>query len=306
MNDQIQSGKGKRFGVAIVLCGLLALGGLVVQWRIISQLRRENQALRSAQRIVSEELQHTASVSQEQQALLSLEPSAPAAPEQKEKTELLRLRNEVRQLRERAAQANVQPPPAVTAHQDHSAPPRPNAIPRSELSFEWRGREQFATNKYARALNRLTNANTHIERFSALGDAAKLSFAFGHGEDAQAFASELLALADKYKSEPWSNGCGQAIHDGNLVLGRMALEQGAIDDAKRYLLEAGASSGSPVLGSFGPNMSLARELLEKGERETVLQYFDRCAKFWKVETLKQWSDEVQAGRMPNFAANLIY
>jgi len=311
MNDQIRSGKGKRF-VTFALCGLVALGALVVQWRINSQLRRENLALRSAQQLGIEDLQPATAVSEPPSAesvLAALSDDHERL--QKDRTELLRLRNEVRQLRERVAQPQTssngagQPPVAASAH-NPVAQSNPNPIPRTELSSEWRGQEQFATNKLTQALNRFTNANHHIERFHALGDVAKMNFAFGNTEDAQSAATELLALAEKYKGAHWSDGCGQAIHDGNLVLGRLALEQGAIDDAKRYLLEAGTSTGSPVLGSFGPNMSLARDLLEKGEGETVLQYFERCGKFWKIETLKQWTDEVIAGRMPNFGANLIY
>lgn len=176
----------------------------------------------------------------------------------------------------------------------------------TQLTFEWRGMEEFATNRYARALNRFANASNYIDEFMALGGVAKMHFAFGKAEDARTAATELLAMAEKYKGEIWSAGCGQAIHDGNLVLGRLALEQGAIDDAKRYLLAAGDSNGSPVLGSFGPNMSLAQELLQKGERDIVLQYFERCGRFWKHEKLNEWTEEVKAGRMPNFGANLLY
>jgi hypothetical protein len=55
-------------------------------------------------------------------------------------------------------------------------------------------------------------------------------------------------------------------------------------------------------------MSLAKELLERGETQVVLEYFDLCAKFWTShpETLKEWSDAAKAGKMPNFGANLIY
>jgi hypothetical protein len=317
MKHSTQSSKGGKLTITIALCGLLALGALIIQWRMISQLRRENLALRSAA-LVIDDAQHAASVSGAYQAMHSAEPAASPSLDdgesvQNEKRELLRLRNEVRQLRARAAQSNISPDhstapqPAATAEHNQFAQGNPKPVKRLELSSEWRDRAPLATNKYAQAMDRLTNANHYIERFHALGDVAKMSYAFGNAEAAQASATELLALADRYKAENWSKGaCGQAIHDGNLVLGRLALEQGAIDDAKRYLLEAGTSRGSPVLGSFGPNMSLASDLLEQGERDTVLQYFERCANFWKVETLKQWSDEVNAGRIPNFGANLIY
>jgi len=123
--------------------------------------------------------------------------------------------------------------------------------------------------------------------------------------DARKYAQELLALAPKYQKD-WNYG--NAVQDGNLVLGRIALKEGRTDEAKRRLLEAGKSPGSPQMDSFGPNMSLARDLLEKGERDVVLQYFDLCRKFWEMGKgdLDRWTEDVKAGRMPNFGANLIY
>jgi hypothetical protein len=290
MNNQTQSRKGKRFGVMIALCAVLAITVIIAQWR-------PNETLVSSQPVPVE--------TEEPGEIQLQEEPASTSSEEREKVELLRLRNEVRQLREQVAQPKVTPNLQVVA--SAQATPSPTTmIQRSELTPEWRGMEQLAVTNYVRALDRLTNARSRIEGFHALGDAAKLSFAFGKTEDAQNYAVEMLTLAEKFKDEIWSGRCGQAIHDGNLVLGRIALEQGAIEDAKLYLLQAGTSSGSPVLGSFGPNMSLARELLEKGERDTVLQYFDLCRNFWKSEKLNQWSAEVNAGQSPKFGANLIY
>ena len=86
------------------------------------------------------------------------------------------------------------------------------------------------------------------------------------------------------------------------------MQAGDLNQAKQYLLAAGQTPGSPVLNSFGPNMLLAKELLEKGERAVVLQYFELCAKFWKLHTdkLEDWMALVSGGRVPNFGANLIY
>ena len=118
----------------------------------------------------------------------------------------------------------------------------------------------------------------------------------------------MLVLNDKYSRGVPEKANGDVVHDGNLVLGRIAVDEGRIEDAKRLLLAAGKSSGSPVLGSFGPNMSLAKDLLEKGEQETVLQYFEMCRKFWSSGggKLDEWTKDVQAGRIPDFGANLIY
>ena len=55
-------------------------------------------------------------------------------------------------------------------------------------------------------------------------------------------------------------------------------------------------------------MSLAKELLEEGERSTVLKYFELCRIFWKThdKDLNEWKDLVAKGKIPNFGANLDY
>jgi hypothetical protein len=55
-------------------------------------------------------------------------------------------------------------------------------------------------------------------------------------------------------------------------------------------------------------MSLAQDLLTKGERDVVLEYFELCRHFWKMENgrLTKWGQEVKAGRIPDFGANLVY
>ena len=101
---------------------------------------------------------------------------------------------------------------------------------------------------------------------------------------------------------------GNAVQDVNIVFGRLALSEGKMDVAKQFLLAAGQSPGSPQMNTFGPNMTLAKALLEKGEKDTVLEYFTLCSKFWKMDfgKLKEWSALVKQGKMPDFRANLLY
>ena len=155
------------------------------------------------------------------------------------------------------------------------------------------------------ALKKLAAASSEEDEFYALDDAAKQSFEVGKMEDARKYAKGLLSLAPYYTGN-WNYG--NAIQDGNLILGRIALKEGHLEEAKQYLLEEGKSPGSPQMDSFGPNMSLARDLLEKGERETVLQYFDLCRRFWKMGQgeLDEWTKDVKAGQIPDFGANLVY
>jgi len=151
----------------------------------------------------------------------------------------------------------------------------------------------------------LKNAGSEQERFYALGRAAKEAFNKGHYTVARTYAEELAALAPQYKND-WNYG--NAVQDSNVVLGRLALRDGNMTAARGFLLEAGKSPGSPQMDSFGPNLSLAKDLLEKGEKEVVIEYLNDCKKFWRMGKgrLDDWIALVKGGRIPDFGPNLIY
>jgi len=140
-----------------------------------------------------------------------------------------------------------------------------------------------------------------MSRAFALPQLAKAALNADAFDKAASYATELLQLRDNHDR-------GQAVHDGNMVLGVVSLRQGNVVQAKHYLLESAKTTGSPVLNSFGPNMRLAKELLEKGERDAVLEYFDACRAFWKLGAgqLDAWSAAVREGRTLSFGANLVY
>lgn len=137
-------------------------------------------------------------------------------------------------------------------------------------------------------------------RTLALPRLAKAALEADAVEKAAAYADEALTAG--------GGNYGEAIFYGNMVLGEIALRQGDVAEAKRRLLASGKTPGSPSLGSFGPNMTLARDLLQKGESETVLEFFTLCRAFWKrgSKTLDSWSATVRHGETPNFGANLRY
>jgi tetratricopeptide (TPR) repeat protein len=141
-----------------------------------------------------------------------------------------------------------------------------------------------------------------------LPELAKAAFDAGEFEQARNYAAELLEKAASTEVPEFFRNDGNAVHHGNLILGRVALHSGDVEQAKRHLVAAAETSGSPQLGSFGPNMSLARELLEQSERDVVLEFFTRCDTFWKSGTdrLQEWTSQVQAGAIPDFGANLRY
>lgn len=168
-----------------------------------------------------------------------------------------------------------------------------------------RGDSFTSQDRLAKVINELAEAKTAQERFYALNDAAKESFVVGNAEDAKKYAQELMTLLTKFPDN-WNYG--NAVQDANLVLGRIELKKGHIDEAKRYLMAAGSSPGSPQMDTFGPNVSLAKDLLEKGERDVVIQYLDLCRKFWEMDRgrLDKWTKEIKDGKTPDFGANLDY
>jgi hypothetical protein len=114
------------------------------------------------------------------------------------------------------------------------------------------------------------------------------------------------AAAEELVARPipaWDTERGNAIHYTNLLMGRIALLQGNLEAARCHLLEAGRTPGSPQLDDYGPDMTLAQEMLERGESATVLQYFEECDKFWlrhEKNRLAEWGSAVRSGHMPDF------
>jgi tetratricopeptide (TPR) repeat protein len=143
------------------------------------------------------------------------------------------------------------------------------------------------------------------ERDYLLEKLAKTAFDAGTFAKAESYARQALGAAQRGPRD-WNTG--NAVHDGHVVLGRLALHEGKLADAEKELLAAGKTPGSPQLDSFGPNMTLAEELLEKGRKDAVLQYFQLCSGFWKMgkDKLAAWSAAVERGEIPDFGANLYY
>ena len=143
------------------------------------------------------------------------------------------------------------------------------------------------------------------EKHMLLSQLITSAFEAGDVEQAKSWA---LATLNQGSNARTDLSLADSVHHAHIILGRIALLSGNLTEAREQLIEAGQTQGSPVLGSFGPNMLLAKELLQKGERDTVIQYFQECASFWKLrgERLNEWTATVKGGGMPNFGANLVY
>lgn len=151
-----------------------------------------------------------------------------------------------------------------------------------------------ALDQYEIAISETQDKKTKGYSLGRTADAARIA-----GEDRKAsdYATDLLRLAEELPRD-WNYG--NAIHEGHRVLGHVALDDGDVEAAKAHLLKAGETPGSPQLNSFGPDLSLAQALLERGERDTVAQYLQSCSRFWlgRSEALESWIALINAGKTP--------
>ena len=123
-------------------------------------------------------------------------------------------------------------------------------------------------------------------------------------EAARGWAEKALASVETLKTK---NLHGEAVHDGNTVLGRLALREGDVEEAKRRLLAAGETIGSPTLNTFGPNLILAERLAAAGQSETVIAYLELCKKYWvgHRDRIAEWIQILKEGDTPHFGNNRL-
>lgn len=152
------------------------------------------------------------------------------------------------------------------------------------------------------ALARTTEPESRLYR---LDEVAKLAFNVGEFAKAEKYAAELLAFASQ---NPNDEKYGPALHDGHMIMGRLALRRNSVAEARERLIAAGKTTGGGTLTSFGPNMSLANDLLNVGERQVVIEYLRLCKNFWSGPhvPIDGWIGLIESGRKPDFGANLSY
>ena len=176
-----------------------------------------------------------------------------------------------------------------------------------------RGIEQFdAAMRLRKVTDRASYRLEHGQPYLATLTTASL--AAGDTNQAKTFAGQLLQGLDPKRDALYH---GNYVYQFNSLLGQIALREGKPDEAVKHLLAAGKTPGSPSLNSFGPNFTLAKELLQLGrpqDRVTVGNFLDEVARFWanpdtapdyrKADKIKQreqieaWKKEILDGKIP--------
>ena len=171
--------------------------------------------------------------------------------------------------------------------------------------------EKKALAQKALGLLEEAQANTSSEqmKFYNLRDLAQVAMAADELRKARTYARSLLEKSEVAEEKHW--GGTDAVSKGHMILGRIALREAELSEARKQLLEAvdvTSEAARGPLSTSGPNMLLAKELLDRGEKDTVLEFFKRCREFWTFgkEKLDAWSWQVSQGETPDFGVNLIY
>lgn len=124
--------------------------------------------------------------------------------------------------------------------------------------------------------------------------------AAGNWPQAEQYATELLGLTgDPDSRRVTGNVCFHA----HRVLGLAALRRGDVESAKQHLLGCCTGGTSPQLSTFGPDWSLARELLQHGARPAVLEFLGACRTLWKghEDELDLWQHQIRRGERCTFS-----
>jgi hypothetical protein len=142
-------------------------------------------------------------------------------------------------------------------------------------------------------------ARTHPKnRIGSLPNLAMLAFQAGELDKAEQYARQTLA-------EP--SDMFDSVHAGNTVLGLIALKNDDIAGAGTYLLAAARTKGRSILDRWGPNLALAKAMLDRGQNDIVLEYFQLCKSFvTKNPKLDDWIAMLKGGRAPDLSHEYLW
>jgi hypothetical protein len=119
----------------------------------------------------------------------------------------------------------------------------------------------------------------------------------GKMDEAESKARELLALAARNTNEP---EYGNAVFFANMSLGHVMLRRGEKRQAAGYLLAASVAPPTDDLRYRDIYMTLARQLVDLGERDVVAEFLDRCAQFnYRGKEMAEWAAQIRMGINPD-------
>lgn len=174
-----------------------------------------------------------------------------------------------------------------------------------------RDARQVQSNKAIARLKMLT-AERHApvwRQRQCLFRLAEASLLSGDSESAGRYAQSVVAsytserpaeVSDPFSPKELLEGWDY-LRDAHLMLGRIGLDRGNIDRAGHHLVEAARVPSTPVLESFGPDVTLADALLSGGHRALVLSYLSELVRHWHPgkDKVEAWIAAIEGSRTPS-------
>jgi len=155
--------------------------------------------------------------------------------------------------------------------------------------------EAFATGERLR--NTPPEQLSQSDQMKLLRGQMEKAFWDGKMDEAESKARQLLTLAAQSTNDA---EYGNAIFFANLSLGRVMLQRGEKRQAASYLLAASNAPPTDHLRYEYIDMTLARQLVDWGEREAVAQFLDRCAQFnHRGKEMVEWAAQIHKGINPD-------
>ena len=175
-------------------------------------------------------------------------------------------------------------------------------LQRSDSRLRDGKRDSEAAKRALEQFERAHELSDELQREYPLKDLGTTALHAGAIEKARAYAEAML----EGSVGGWNHG--NRIPYGNLTLGRIALLEGNIEEAKSRLVAAGETPGSPQLNSFGPDMTLARQLRKQGEADVLVEHLSLCSEFSNSDRgrLEAWIAQVKDGETPDFRGGLRF
>jgi hypothetical protein len=142
-----------------------------------------------------------------------------------------------------------------------------------------------------------TKEELKTKPFAKMSNREQRRFLYSNNELSARFDSKEQALFFIEKYEKHTNALGKffsiskdmdMLHKTNIARAWLALKVGDKEEAVTFLLKAAQVSSTPVLGSFGPDKTLIRELYKQGEKEAVLEYLERVSAFWNTDSALEY------------------
>ncbi len=179
-------------------------------------------------------------------------------------------------------------------------------------------RKKYAKNWLGELETALKIEKNSWRRYSLYREIADVSLILNDVLKAMECISQMELLSDKIKKNNYAisgkEKCiiyqydgfdkDDVLHSTYSILGRIALANGNISLAKRYLLDSANEMLKKRKGEceLEQDLRLAKYLLKKGERDSVVQYLKLCKKIWKNRSkdYDAWIKLINQNTMPNF------